>query len=129
MTQYASHVAPNRSYRDKGRSLLAYRFTAAQFDFVDENIRHEGRAVEARMSLAFSKGGLLTAVWPAPRDNSVFDVLNGGDAVVSIRGKRLNTKVAICARASEPHVPRRISPFRRVLWKHDDAHVWCRLIA
>jgi len=25
-------------------------------------------------------------VWPAPRDNSVFDVLNGGDAVVSIRG-------------------------------------------
>src|SRR5439155_737510 len=43
--------------------------------------------------------------------------------------KHLNTKAAICARASGLHVPRRVSPFRRVLGKHDDAHVRRRLIA
>jgi energy-coupling factor transporter ATP-binding protein EcfA2 len=65
MLRYASNVKPNIACRDHDISLVGYRFTAAQFGLVDENIRHEGRGLEARMSLRFRGGASLTAIWPA----------------------------------------------------------------
>lgn len=73
MIRYASHVPPNISRRDNDRAVVGYRFTSEQFDFVDENIRHEGRGLEARMSLHFENGNVLTAVWPAEGTAEAFD--------------------------------------------------------
>jgi len=69
---------------DKGNRVVAHPFAYGQFGLVEENLRHEFRDAEARLTLRFTNGVVLTAVWPPdPDELDPFFYLLDGD--VSLR--------------------------------------------
>jgi hypothetical protein len=64
MIRIAMRRGPSETFTDGGAEVLGYSFSNAQVALQDENLRHEGRALEARIVLAVSGGGTLRAVWP-----------------------------------------------------------------
>lgn len=71
---------------DGDHVIPAYSFSGAQFQLVEENLRHEFRAVETRLSVRYKGGAQLTAIWPPNAedddDTENFFYLRTGDGVL-----------------------------------------------
>jgi predicted ATP-dependent endonuclease of OLD family len=83
MLRVASRRRATDSFLDRGRTVLGHTFSSSQFGFVEENLRHEFRDHESRMTVRFTDGLQLTAVWPLEPDEypSFFYLHEGGNAV------------------------------------------------
>jgi predicted ATPase len=68
MLRHASRRRASDTFFDRGRRVPGHPFSLGQFGLVEENLRHEFRENEARMTVTFRGGMNLTAVWPADPD-------------------------------------------------------------
>lgn len=66
MLRIAQRQRPTDTFDDRGAQVLGFRFSADQVRLNEENLRHEFRDEEARISVGFAAQRTLTAVWPEP---------------------------------------------------------------
>jgi predicted ATPase len=64
MALFAKQRNASENVVDKGHRVVAHSFPYGRFGLVEENLRHEFRDEEARITVAFRNGTRLTAVWP-----------------------------------------------------------------
>jgi len=89
MVRIAMRLNPTETFADGNQQVLGYSFASRQVGLVDENLRHEFREVETRLSLRFKTGATLTAVWPTDTQNDPFFYLQEGRASInSVRDAR-----------------------------------------
>lgn len=60
----ASRRYPTETFLDRGATVSGYVFSGDQVGLVEENLRHEFRDVETRLTVRFRGNVRLTAVWP-----------------------------------------------------------------
>jgi hypothetical protein len=82
MAALAQRRGPEVQRSDRGAEFHAYLFPPKRFGLVEENLRHEFRDVETRLSATFGSGARLTAIWPSEADESEpYFYLVAGDGV------------------------------------------------
>ncbi|MFC9356167.1 ATP-dependent endonuclease [Rhodococcus sp. NPDC057014] len=66
LLSYSKRKPPRDAALDvsRGRSVKVHRLAAASTGFIDENVTHEFRQVEARIELHFQNKSALFVVWP-----------------------------------------------------------------
>ena len=64
MARLAARRYPTETFLDRGATVSGYVFTGDQLGLVEENLRHEFRDVETRLTVRFRGNVRLTAVWP-----------------------------------------------------------------
>jgi hypothetical protein len=65
MLRHASRVTASSLRRDGDSSVHVYPFERGQFEFLDENLRHEFQPHETRLEVRFASKARLVAIWPA----------------------------------------------------------------
>jgi hypothetical protein len=83
MLRIAQRRRPTDTFDDRGSQVLGFSFSAEQVSLNDENLRHEFRDLEARISVRFAMRRTLTAVWPEPEsDRDPFFYLQSAGASI-----------------------------------------------
>ncbi len=122
MLRYAQRRQVDYDGNDGGRVVPAYSFSGGQFQLVEENLRHEFRDSETRLSVRYKGGSELTAVWPpgteADDEAENFFYLKTGEGVLVRR--------AVQARNYFPSVTvlPLLAPVDHQEKVLDDAYVW-----
>lgn len=66
MLRLAMAREPGRARVDRGIHFRSYALDGGRLGLVEENLRHEFRALDTRLRVKFDGGASITAVWPAP---------------------------------------------------------------
>jgi predicted ATP-dependent endonuclease of OLD family len=84
MSRFAAQRNASENVVDKGYRAVAHAFPYGRFGLVEENLRHEFRDEEARITAFFRNGTRLTAVWPPdPTTLDPFFYVLDGDIALS----------------------------------------------
>ncbi len=75
MLRLAHARNPQTRVRFKGSSYRSYSLSLAEFQSLQESLRHEFRNVETSLELTYDSGNMLVAVWP---EDDGYDEVNGG---------------------------------------------------
>lgn len=105
MLRHAQRRQVDYDGTDGDRVVPAYSFSSGQFQLVDENLRHEFRNVETRLSVKYRGGGQLTAIWPPRSDEDDDDDEHEHENFFYLRtGDRVLVRRSVQARSSFPSV-------------------------
>jgi energy-coupling factor transporter ATP-binding protein EcfA2 len=66
MLRRARRLRPDYAAQVDRQNVLGWSFGTGDFHLAEENLHHEFRDVETRLSLHFKNGGYLQAIWPRP---------------------------------------------------------------
>ena len=69
MMRQASRIKPTVARRAGGIVRRCHTFSAENWEFVDENIRHEFSETETSFAVRLSNGVTLRAIWPGAESN------------------------------------------------------------
>ena len=70
MGSVARRRMPEHFPVERGVEVPAHLYTPGRYGLVEENLRHEFRDVETRLIVTYGSGARLTAVWPAPSEET-----------------------------------------------------------
>jgi predicted ATPase len=83
MLRTAMRRNPTETFMDRSEQVLGYPFRSANVAVVDENLRHEFRGAETRLSVGFTNSAVITAVWPEDGTGEPFFYLQQGRASIN----------------------------------------------
>jgi len=128
MLRHAQRRQVDYDGADGDRIVPAYSFSGGQFQLIDENLRHEFRNTETRLSVRYKGGGQLTAIWPPrPEDEDRDEDEDDTENFFYLRtGEGVFVRRAVQARNYFPSVSvlPLLSPVEYQEKVLDDAYVW-----
>jgi hypothetical protein len=83
MLRFAMRRNPTDTFTDRAEQVLGYPLRAANVALEDENLRHEFRDAETRMSVRLTNGAVVTAVWPREATGDAFFYLQQGRSSIN----------------------------------------------